>query len=389
MHDIEAKHGYVVSVDEAVPATGRGAGSVTTMSRAAVLTGERQLEIRELPLPKVKDDDGLLRIEATGVCGSDVGAFYGRTLEMQVPCVLGHELVGRIEQLGERAAEHWGVAVGDRVVVEEYMPCGTCHACLGGYYQMCPSPRYGGTSVDTAPALWGGYSDFMYLHPQSLVHRVDDEADPKLVQLYIPISNGIHWTSGIGGAAVGGVVVVIGPGPHGLGCVVGAKEAGAGLVVLVGQPRDVTRLEVGRALGADLVLSGDSAEVGVAVRTATGALGADTVVNTVGSDGLRTALAMAGDRATIVQAGFGDGSVPEELPAQLILKMLTLHGVRGRPSRVVASALRLIESGRYPLERMCSAVFDVDETEQALTAVRADPGIVRAVVTGRSEPREP
>jgi threonine dehydrogenase-like Zn-dependent dehydrogenase len=154
---------------------------VSGTSIAAVLARTGSIEIRELPLPEIGPYDGLLRVEATGVCGSDVAAYHGHAPFYELPCVLGHELVGRIESVGEAAAKRWSVKEGDRVVVEEYLPCGTCRSCLAGAYQMCAVPRYGGKSVDVEPGLFGGFSEFLYLHPQAIVHRVHEETPAELL----------------------------------------------------------------------------------------------------------------------------------------------------------------------------------------------------------------
>jgi threonine dehydrogenase-like Zn-dependent dehydrogenase len=357
---------------------------VTATSRAAVLVGPGRLEIQELPLPEIGDDDGLLRVEATGVCGSDVAAFYGHNPFYELPCVLGHELVGRIERIGDRAAERWGVGAGDRIVVEEYLPCGTCRSCLAGAYQMCRVPRYGGKSIHVPPGLFGGYSDYLYLHPQSIVHRVGDTAPPELVQLYIPLSNGLHWVQDVGRAGVGSCVAVIGPGPHGLGSVVAAREVGAGQVILIGLDRDRARLEVGRRLGADHILASDTDDVIAAVAELTGGDMADAVINAADTAvTIELAFAVAGDRSTIVQVGYGGGAGDaglRNLAETLVTRSITLRGVLGRPAASVPPALRLIESGRYPLQEMCTGTFAIEETEAALTATTSNPSAIRSIV---------
>lgn len=357
---------------------------MSATSRAAVLLGPEQLEIRELPLPEIGANDGLLEVEATGVCGSDVAAFHGHNPFYELPCVLGHELVGRIERLGATASARWGVAEGDRIVVEEYLPCGTCRSCLAGAYQMCAVPRYGGKSIDSAPGLFGGYSDYMYLHPQSIVHPVGEDTPAELVQLYIPISNGLHWVQDVGEAKVGSTVVVIGPGPHGLGSVIGAREAGAGLVILVGLERDRARLEVGRELGADHALLSDRGDPSAELAELTGGRLADTVVNAADTSvTIDLAFELAGDRATIVQVGYGGAAGDaglRKLAETLVTRRITLRGVLGRPAAAVPPALRLIESGRYPLERMCTGTFAIEHTEQALTATSTDPTAIRSIV---------
>lgn len=352
-------------------------------SRVAVLYGPGDLRIQELPLPDIKANDGLLRVEATGVCGTDVAAYHGVNPYYELPCALGHELVGRVSDIGEEASRRWDVEPGDRIVVEEYLPCGTCRSCLAGSYQMCVNYRYGGKSIHDGSGLYGGYSDYLYLHPQAIVHKVAENVDADLVQLYIPISNGLDWVSRIGALPLGGTAVIIGPGPHGLACVIGALEAGAGNVVVVGQERDAHRLSVAKKLGATHVLTGNTNEVAAAVSELTGGLMADTVVNAADSSAaLETALAVAGNRGTVVQAGLpksGGGTAQSVLEA-LNSKVLTIRGVRGRPSSAVPPALRLIESGKYPLDLLCTGQFSIEQTEEALTTTGRDPEAIRSSI---------
>lgn len=352
-------------------------------SRAAVLYAPGDLRIEELEIPETRADDGLLRVEATGVCGTDVAAYYGVNPYYELPSVLGHELVGRVEKIGDAAAKRWGVQEGDRIVVEEYLPCGTCRSCLAGAYQMCVVPRYGGKSIEAHGRLFGGYADYMYLHPQAIVHKVAEDVSPELVQLYIPISNGLDWVSRIGALPVGGTAVVVGPGPHGLACVIGAVEAGAGRVIVIGQERDSARFEVAKKLGATDVLAGSTEEVLEGVRELTGGVLADTVINAAdASVALETAVAVAGDRATVVQAGLpkNKGGGAEPVLEALNSKALSIRGVRGRPSRAVPPTLRLIESGRYPLELLCTSRLPIEKTEAALTTVGSEPGAIRCSI---------
>jgi D-arabinose 1-dehydrogenase-like Zn-dependent alcohol dehydrogenase len=102
-------------------------------ARAAVLVAPRRIEIEEFPLPSCGEDDGMLWVEATAVCGSDVAVFRGEfsTDLFPMPLILGHEIVGRVERIAARAAARWGVRAGDRIVVEEHIPCGRCALCLG------------------------------------------------------------------------------------------------------------------------------------------------------------------------------------------------------------------------------------------------------------------
>jgi len=128
-------------VDEAVrrkrldSAGGAVLGCAMRTSRAVVQTAPRRLELRELPVPEIDDDSALLRIEACGICGSDAEQYAG-VLPVRLPVVPGHEPLGVIERIGDRAAKRWSVNVGDRVAVESIIRCGHCRACIAGRYQL-------------------------------------------------------------------------------------------------------------------------------------------------------------------------------------------------------------------------------------------------------------
>lgn len=342
-----------------------------------MLRSARTIVIEELPLPEIGEDDGLLRIEATGVCGADWAPYLGQRPDFfEPPLILGHEIVGRVERIGATAAARWGVQVGDRLVLEEPLPCSTCEACLAGRYQMCPARRYGSKSVNDAPSLWGGYSEYLYLDPRAMVHKMSTDVPVEVAPLYIPVSNGIYWVNEIGRAGPGSTVVIQGPGQHGLGCVVAAREAGAGTVIVTGLAVDEARFSVAQALGADHVIAIDRDDAVAAVKDITGGRMADTVVNVTekAPTALADAVHLAGDRATIVNAGRSHQPSPGFDGDQVMSKELTLVGVRGRYGSSITKAIEIIESGRHPLHLLCTHTFSVDETELALQTLGREHG---------------
>src|SRR5215831_3430374 len=201
--------------------------------RALVQTGPQQLEVREFPIPKIGPDEGLLRVEQCGVCGSDVEQLDGAFSFVKYPLIPGHEPLGVIEEIGERAAARWGVQVGDRVAPESFVPCNHCRYCLSGQYTLCNNGRsHGYTPIEIEPSVWGGFSDYMYLHPNTIVHRVPKDISPEVAVMYNPLGAGVRWACQVPRTQLGETVVVLGPGQRGLACVIAAKAGGAGLIII-------------------------------------------------------------------------------------------------------------------------------------------------------------
>lgn len=128
---------------------------------AMVLEAPRQFDRRVFDVPHVGPREGLLRVEACGLCGTDHEQYSGHV--KSAPNIIpGHEVVGVVEDVGDEAAAHWGVTPGQRVAVEVFKSCGECDACKSGTYRRCvrngTATMVGFTSVDSPPALGGGYA---------------------------------------------------------------------------------------------------------------------------------------------------------------------------------------------------------------------------------------
>jgi threonine dehydrogenase-like Zn-dependent dehydrogenase len=345
---------------------------------AAVAVSPGVTELRSFPFPAIPADGGLLKIEAAGVCGSDWPS-YQRTRDAKI---LGHENVGRITELGPLAKARWGVEPGDRVVIEEYLPCGHCEYCRTNDFRLCDATdiwlggmRYGTTGVAIEPALWGGFSQYQYLHPNSVLHRVPESIPAELAALAIPLSNGFEWATFEGGAAYGKTVVVLGPGQQGLACVVAAKNAGASHIVIVGLESDAPRLAIARRLGADdTLVAGPGVEAHV--REVTRGRMADVVIeaSSGGPETISAALRLVRKRGTLVLAGEKHAAVPQFDADAIVSRVVRILGVRGHSYRAVELALELIGSKRFPLELLCTSSFGLDHVDDALRTLGGERG---------------
>ena len=340
---------------------------------ASVVVGLGESEVREIDIPAVGEDAGWMRVEATGVCGSDVGAYLNRQGPERV---LGHEVVGTVHELGAEARQRWGLAEGDRIMIEEYIPCGHCKLCRSGDARLCAETdtfaggkgviRFGSTGLDVSPGLWGGYSQFMYLHPNTMWHRVPASVPAHEVPLALPLSNGYEWAYREGGAAPGKVVVVIGPGQQGLGAVVAAKEAGASLVIVAGLRKDKGRLEMGERLGATRTVNVEEESLVEVVREVTNGDMADVVVDVAAGneETLSAGIDSLHMRGTLVCAV--GVPTPQVSMGAMRARMLTLKGVRGHSYRAVDWAIDYLANGRLPYREITAPALPLSEVDQAI-----------------------
>jgi threonine dehydrogenase-like Zn-dependent dehydrogenase len=341
---------------------------------AAVKVAPERTELREFDRPSIPADAGLLRVEAAGVGGSDP-EFYRSP--KAIPAVMGHENVGRIEAMGEFAAARWGLVRGDRVALQEYLPCWQCKWCRQGEYRLCPQSdffnavkpkRFGQMESTEPPHLWGGYAQFMYLPNNIVFHRFPDHVPSYLATLAVPLGNGWQWAVIDGGVAPGRSVLVFGPGQQGLGCIIAAKLAGASQVILAGMgSRDGARMALAPRLGADIVIDVEKEDLKDRVRALTGGDGVDVVVDTTGDPTgqiVADSIAVAAKGAQLNLNG-----LEQSVPLMAMKKFaFTVRTPRGRSYRAVELALRVIASGRLPLAEMCSHRFALADTHKAIMA---------------------
>jgi threonine dehydrogenase-like Zn-dependent dehydrogenase len=355
---------------------------MTDMVRAAVQVAPGQMELREFPRPTTGADDGLLRVEANGICGSDVETFRGHLGGPRPAFIPGHEPLGIIEEIGDRAAERWGVQPGDRVAVEVIVPCRACQDCLTGRYQFCRNRKYGHgvTGIDTPPALWGGLAEYMYISPTSVLHKMDKTLPAELAAMYNSLGAGVRWACHLGGVGLGDTVLVLGAGQRGIAAVVAARAAGAGTIIITGLEADAHKLAVAREFGADhtVVVDGDGVQDIVArVEEITGGEMADVVLELtpLAAGPVSDALLAARRGGTVVLAGLkGNKEIP--LRTDLIInRALTVRGAFGVDAKGMADAIALIESRRFPLERMHTHTFGLSDAALAIETLGGDvPG---------------
>lgn len=346
---------------------------MSDMVRAAVQVGPGDIEVREFQRPRTGPDDGLLRVEANGICGSDLETYRGHLGAGRAPFIPGHEPLGIVEEVGERAAQRWGIQPGDRVAVEVIVPCRACHGCLTGGYQSCRNRKYGHgvTGVDIDPGLWGGLAEHMYLSPNSVLHKIDKTLPAEVAVMFNPLGAGVRWACDLGEVGLGDTVLVLGAGQRGLGAVIAARAAGAGTIIVTGLAADAHKLTLARELGADhcVVVDGDEAEDTVErVREITDGEMADVALELtpMAAKPVNDALLAVRHGGRVVLAGLKGGAEIPVRTDQVISRALTVRGAYGVNAQAYAKAIALIESRRIPLHRLHTHTFGLDDTALAM-----------------------
>jgi threonine dehydrogenase-like Zn-dependent dehydrogenase len=337
---------------------------------ALVQTAPNQLQPRRFPLPQVGADDGLLRVERCGLCGTDVEQVHGDLPWAPMDVIPGHEPVGVIEEVGTHAAARWGVQPGDRVVVEAFVPCRRCEYCARGQFSSCPSQlSLGLVPVNQQPSLFGGFAEYLYLPANATLHKMPAAVPLDLAPFYNALTCGVDWVTDAGGVSLGFTVVILGCGPRGIACGLVAKAVGAGTVIMTGLTADAGKLAIARELGIEATIDVEQEDLADRVRALTGGSLADVVIDVVpGAAGTLTdAIEVARPRGTIVVAGMkGDKVVPRLHSDQIILKALTIKGVRGKRSSSYPLAIGILASGRFPLDLLAPRSYPLLNALQAI-----------------------
>ena len=341
-----------------------------------VVEAPGKMSLWEFDIPGIGSGDGLLRVEMAGVCGTDPGIYRGKAIGLPIsyPLIMGHEIVGRIETIGEIAGKRHKVKKGDRVIIETTFGCGHCYPCLTGNYVQCESCLLYGHTIPCkdSPHLWGAYGEYLYIAPRAMVHKVSDKLPPEAAVLICAvIGNAIRWLRMIGGVTIGDTVVIEGPGQQGLAGVVVARESGAQNIIVTGLTKDQKRFELAKEFGATHCVDVEQEDAAEAVEEVTAGRMADVVMDVTGHpEGAIRALDLVRKGGTIVIPSIygADKAIPLVLD-KIVFKEAKILGVNSHNIRSVIPAIALAESRKYPIEKMVTHHFPLEEAESAVRLV--------------------
>ena len=340
---------------------------------AAVFHGPGQMEVTEVDRPRIGPDEVLVRVGANTVCGTDVRVLNGeKTKGIRRPSILGHEISGRVAEVGRDVA---GYEVGAPVAMAPMIPCRRCFYCLHDLENVCPNKRGMGYDLD------GGLGEYVRIPSAETGNLFVAQTDlpPEYLALAEPLSCCVN---GQNRSRVGldDAVLVMGAGPIGLFHLQLALLAGA-RTVIVSEPSEARR-RFAEDLGAHVTVDPTSGNLAPAVGEATGGLGVDVAIICIGrpelvNEALR--LARKGGRVNVFAGLAAEGWA--EVEANLIhYNELEVTGTSDSRRSDYGVALRLIESGRVDAARMITHRFPLASVTEALDTAAGGAGVKVAVL---------
>ena len=340
--------------------------------KALVLTDYRKLELQDLPKPDPGPGEVLIRVEACGVCGSDVHGYDGSTGRRIPPLVMGHEAAGVVADVGAGVTRFH---MGQRVTFDSTVSCGQCFYCKRGDVNLCDARQVLGVSCGDYRRA-GAFAEFVTV-PDRILYPLPDDLSFQKAAMIEAISVGVHAVA-ITPVALNDTAVVVGAGMIGLLTLQAARLAGCRRIIAVDV--DEGRLQTAKGLGATDVIVAKNNDVPAFVRELTGGRGADVAFECVGATAtVQSAIESTrkGGMVTLV----GNISPRIELPLQsVVTRQIRLQGSCASAGEIPA-CIDLLAAGLIQVDPMLSAFAPIDEGAQWFERLYShEPGLMKVVL---------
>ena len=318
------------------------------------------VRIEECQKPEINSNEVLVKVLACGLCTTDVKTIKKGHRYIKPPCVLGHEIAGKIVEVGREVR---GFREGELVVVAPYAPCDSCYFCLKGQHSLCEE------LFEQFPRP-GGFAEFVAV-PERIVRKGlirMEGVQPEEACLTEPLACCLHGMKNLN-LQPQDTVLIIGSGPMGLMLLQIAKLFGASYVI-VSDLLD-KRLEVASKIGADAILNPSKEEVSEQVKALTEGRGADRVIVAVGSPiAISQGISCVRKGGTVLLfGGCPPGSVMEVEPNMVHYDEVSLVGSFGFSPSDFSSAAHLIKKRKLQLKDIISKRVEFDRVLEAVNLV--------------------
>jgi L-iditol 2-dehydrogenase len=340
--------------------------------KALLLSAYKQLDIVDMPAPTPADGELLIRIQACGICGSDVHGYDGSTGRRLPPVVMGHEAAGIVESVGSAVTDF---SPGDRVTFDSTVYCGTCFYCLRGQVNLCDDREVIGVSTPAFRRM-GAFAELVTV-PARIAYHLPDNMPFSHAALIEAVSVAVHAVS-LTPIALEDTVVVVGAGMIGLLTMQAARQAGAGRVFVLDV--DDTRLDLARSLGATQTFNSSNSDVFSQILELTAGRGADVAFECVGATApVKLAIDSVRKGATVTLVGNIAPTIDLGLQS-VVTRQIRLQGSCASSGEYPA-CISLISRGAIQVEPLLSAVAPLEDGASWFQRLHArEPGLLKVVL---------
>ena len=319
--------------------------------KALLLSKYRQLELTQTADPKIAADEVLIRVEACGICGSDVHGYDGSSGRRIPPIVMGHEAAGTIVEVG---LEVRGLQAGDRVTLDSTVYCGQCPNCLRGQINLCDQRQVLGVSCGEYRRA-GAFAEFVAA-PARIVHKLPDSISFPEASMLEAVAVAMHAVS-LAEAPPDGSALVIGAGTIGLLILQALRAAGYSRVFITDV--DDTRLKLAKDLGATETILADANTLD-RISKLTSGTGADVALEAVGrTETIKSAISSVRKGGTVVLVGNISPEVTIPLQA-VVSRQIRLQGSCAS-SGEYPRAIELMAKGAINVKPLISAIAPLED----------------------------
>jgi len=339
-------------------------------TKAAVLAAPYDMNIKDMDTPSLGGDkDVLVKVRATGICGSEIHAYRGKHPRRRPPVVLGHEVAGEVVATGRRVRH---VKVGDRVVIEPQVSCGVCAECLAGNHNLCSEKKLLGSSE------WsGGFGEYVVV-PEETCYEIAPDLPMHHAALAEPLAVGVHAARRLN-TPPDHRIVVMGAGPIGLLTVVALRSVGARHIAVVDAKKFNT--EVGLRVGASFGVHVTSAPIEEAVKSQTGWSTVDIAVVAAGNPScVAGALSLTRAHGQVLLLALFEEPVSVDL-MHIQSRELYVSGSKMYTSEDFRTAVEMLNAGQVPCDEIVSYAVSLQDVPAVMRYLNKSPeGVIKVSV---------
>ncbi len=337
--------------------------------KAALFKGAGQpLELADVEKPRPRYGEALVKVSACGVCATDLHYLHGVPTFKKPPLILGHEISGVVDELGEGVE---GIEIGDRVLIPPVLSCGACQKCREGRDNICERMQMVGNNID------GGFAEYIKV-PAMMLFKLPNELPlPESCIISDAISTSFHAVKNRGAVKGGEWVAIIGCGGVGINAVQIAAALGASVIAI---DIDDRKLQLAKQLGAIEAINPEGVDVTKAVKQLAGKEGVDVAFEIVGKPAtLEQAFNLVKPGGRLVVVGYSAENWSLRV-SRVMFREITVLGSLGCRLAEYPTLINMVKNGKIKLEPLIFSKLKLEQVNEAMKNLEEGKVVGRQII---------